>query len=212
MKEPGSAADSARVSEWMRARAVGDAQMSRAAARHPAEPADPGEDASPDVTMVLTREHNQVQALVQQLQALPGRQAGGTPADAAGRKSVIGMIAAQLSRHEAAEEELLWPAVRAALPDGDAWAGQALAQESEGGQTLTALGKAEPGSDEFDSLAGQFVTVLRQHVAHEAQVFLLLREALSQGEREKLGEQILEARKTKPAPPRKRAPRQQRKH
>jgi hypothetical protein len=195
------------VHEWIRARAAADAAMRRAAEQRTAEPAEPGsEDASHDVVMVLTREHNQVRALVQQLSALPSHKAGGSPADLSRRKSIGDMITVRLSQHESAEQEYLWPAVRKVLPDGDRWADGALDQEQEGKETLTALGRLGPDSDDFDSGVEQLVAQLRKHVAYEEQVFLRLREAMPGGDREKLGKRLLAARKKAPTRPHKRAP------
>lgn len=104
------------VKAWIRARVGADAQMRAASQQRPTEPAGPGDDASPDVLMVLTRDHNQVHTLVQQLSALPGHKAGGTPQDLYRRKTIVDMITARVSRHEAVEEDIFWPAVREVLP------------------------------------------------------------------------------------------------
>lgn len=67
------------------------------------------------MTVVLTRQHNQVRALLERLQALPGPDSGGSAAELSARKSIADLITTRLSRHEAAEERHLWPAVRQAL-------------------------------------------------------------------------------------------------
>ncbi|MBO0816806.1 MAG: hemerythrin domain-containing protein [Actinobacteria bacterium] len=197
------------VQQWIRARVAADAPMRKAAEQRTAEPsADEPEDASTDVLMVLTRDHNMVRALVKQLSAIPGHKAGGTPEDESQRKSIVDMITVRVSRHEAAEEDLLWPAVRKALPDGDKWADGALAQEQEGKETLTALAGLEPGSDEFDSLVERLNAQLRRHVAYETEVFRRLREAMPGADREELGKQVLRAEKRAPARPHAKAPQQ----
>ena len=195
------------VMAWIRARVDADAPMRKAAEQRTGEPAGPGDDASPDVLMVLTRDHNQVHTLVQQLSALPGHKAGGSPEDLFRRKWLVDMITGRVSRHEAAEEEHFWPAVRKALPDGDAWADGAVAQEQEGKQTLTALAGLGPDSDEFDSLVEQLVAQLRKHVAYEAQVFGRMREAMTEEDREKLGRRLLAAKEKSTAHSRERASR-----
>jgi Hemerythrin HHE cation binding domain len=168
------------VHVWIAARAAADGQMREAAARRTAEPAPPqaedpenpkAQEFSRDMTVVLTRQHNQVRALLQQLQALPSHKTGGTAEDLAARKSIVDMITVRLSRHETAEEKYLWPTVRQALDDGDDLADRALSQEQEGTDTLARLGKLEPDTDEFDEHVEQFVAQLRKHVAYEGQVF-----------------------------------------
>jgi hemerythrin HHE cation binding domain-containing protein len=192
------------VMAWIRARVDADAPMRKAAEQRTAGPAEPGGEGSPDVLMVLTRDHNQVRTLIQQLTALPGHQASDAD-DLSRRRSLVQAITTELSLHEAAEEELFWPAVRKALPDGDTWADRAQAQEAESKATLSALTGLEPDYGGFDSLAQQLTAQVRKHVAYEAQVFGLMREAVSQNEREKLGKRLLEARKKDTSRPRTRA-------
>jgi hypothetical protein len=183
------------VSQWLAARARADHQMQAAAAARTAEPPpEPGPDeASTDLVQVLARQHNRVRTLQEQLEALPSHRTGGDPDDLAARKSVVDLITVHLSQHETAEEQYLWPTVRKALPDGDAVADQALEQEQEGKDTLTELGRLDPGTDKFDDLVEQLVLQLRKHVAYEERVFLRLTDALPQDEREKLGKKVLTA-------------------
>jgi iron-sulfur cluster repair protein YtfE (RIC family) len=195
------------VQQWIRDRVAADAQMREAAQQRTAEPSgDEDSDSSTDVVMVLTREHNKVRALLKQLSAIPGHKQGGTAEDLSQRKSIVDMITVRLSQHEAAEEELLWPAVRKALPDGHEWADGALEQEQEGKETLTALGKLEPDTDEFDSLVEQLEAQCRKHVAYEYQVFLRLRDAMPGDQREKLGKKVQRASKHAPTRPHRHAP------
>jgi hypothetical protein len=179
------------VREWIAARVAAGAEVRAAARRHTGQLAPPaGPEPSHDAAVVLTRQHNQIRVLLQELQTLPGHRDRGSEQDLSERRSMVGMVAARLSRHEAAEEEYLWSAVRAVLPDGGQWADGALAQKQEGIQTLTALGKLDPGTGDFDDHVGQLVSQLRRHVAYEDRVFLLLREAMPDGDREQLGRRL----------------------
>ena len=196
------------VRDWIAARVAADEQLRTAAAKRTAEPDEPeGPDVSQDVTAVLTRQHNQIEALQKQLAALPGHRKGGTAADLAKRKSIVDLMTTRLARHEAAEEVHLWPAVRAVLPDGNRWADGALRQEQEGNETLAALGPLDPDTDEFDDLVEQLISQLRKHVAYEARVFLLLSDTMPEDEREKLGKKVASASRRGPARPRRSAPR-----
>jgi hypothetical protein len=197
------------VRQWIRARVAADPPMRAAAEQRTAEPSgDEDSGSSTDVVLVLTREHNKVRALLKELSAIPGHKKGGSAEDRSQRKSIVDMITVRLSQHEAAEEELLWPTVRKTLPDGDQWADGALEQEQEGKETLTALGKLEPDTDDFDSLVEQLEAQCRKHVAYEYQVFLRLREAMPAGEREKLGKKVLRASKHAPTRPHRHAPKE----
>jgi hemerythrin superfamily protein len=204
------------VLDWIAGRVAADRPMGEAAARRTAEPEPPraedpenpeAEEFSRDLTVVLTRQHNQVRVLLQQLQALPSHKTGGTAGDLAARKSVVDMITVRLAQHETAEQQYLWPTVRTALDDGDALADQALSQEQEGTDTLAGLGQLEPDSDEFDEGVEQLVAQLRKHVAYEGQVFTRLREAVPDSERERLGRKVEAAAKKGPTRPHRSAPR-----
>jgi hypothetical protein len=195
------------VGRWLKKRAAADEPMRRAAARRDAEP---GEVQDPEgvreVTTVLTRDHNRVTALLKQLSAIPGVKKGGSAVQQSRRQSVVDLITVELSRHEAAEQELLWPAVRRALPDGDELAARALTQEREGEDTLTALGRAAPDSTEFDDLVEELAARLRKHVAFEELVFARLREAMPRKERDRLGERLHRAERRAPTRPHPHAP------
>lgn len=195
------------VAYWMKARALADAEMRTAAKQRDAEPG-PIED--PDnvreVTTVLGRDHNQVKAMLEQLETIPGRRKGGSVAHQAQRKSIVDMVTVALSRHESTEQEYLWPKVRRVLPHGDELARQALAQEQEGKDTLTALGRLAPDTAQFDELVEQLVLQARKHVAFEDTVFLRLTEAMSARSRTRLGRKIHFAEKLAPTRPHPHAP------
>lgn len=190
------------VLNWIKSRAAADAQMQAAAQHRDAEPGeiqDPDDDH--DVLVVLTRDHNQVKALQEQLETLPSRATGGSPTQMSRRKSIVDMITVKLSQHEAVEEEYFWPAVRESLPDGDRWADEAIEQEQQGKDTLTTLGKVEPDTDEFDELVEKLVLLLRKHVAYEEKLFLQLKSAMSDDARRELGEKLLAVKKLAPTRP-----------
>jgi hemerythrin-like domain-containing protein len=193
------------VRSWMKARVEADEQMRAAARQRTAEPPgieDPDEDH--DAITVLVRQHNQVQYLLKQLQALPSHTTSGSREHMSARKSVVDMITVRLSEHETIEEEHFWPAVRNALPDGDQLADTALQQE--GKDTLTELGRLDADSRDFDEHVEQFVLQVRKHVAFEEQVFLKMREAMPAGDLDRLGQKLLSAMKTVPTRPHRHGP------
>lgn len=195
------------VLDWIKRRVGADAQMQQAAEQRDAEPGeiqDPSGDH--DALVVLTRDHNQVKSLQEQLQALPSHSTGGSPAQLRQRKSIVDMITVRLSQHEAAEEEYFWPAVRAAMPDGDRWAEEAVEQEQQGKDTLTELDKLEPDTEEFDKTVEKLVLLLRKHVAYEEKLFLHIPSVMSAEARQDLGEKLLRARMAGPTRPHRRTP------
>jgi hypothetical protein len=61
------------VLDWVKRRAAADAQMQAAAlARTPDEPANTVDDEEPDLVDLLTRDHNRVDALLEELATIPG--------------------------------------------------------------------------------------------------------------------------------------------
>jgi Hemerythrin HHE cation binding domain len=196
------------VHDWLRRRAQGDPQMvaaTRARTAVPGPVQDP--DGSTDVLTVLTRQHDRVTALVKQLAAIPGRSKGGSPAQASERESIVDMISKALAAHETAEEEHLWPRVRDVLAGGDDWATGGLEQERQATQTLAALAKGDPQSADYDQLVEKLTSQLHKHVAYEDRLFLQLRDALSEGERDYIGGRILAAQRHAPTRPHPHAPR-----
>jgi hypothetical protein len=190
------------VLNWIKARVDADAQMQSAAQQRDAEPGeivDPDDDH--DVLVVLTRDHNQIKALQEQLKAMPSHATGGSAAHVSQRKSIVDMIAVRLSQHEAVEKQYFWPAVRQALPDGDHWADEALEQEQQGTETLTALCKIEADTGEFDELVEKLVPLLRKHVAYEEKLFLKLKTAMSDKARRELGEKAARGQAETPMTP-----------
>jgi hypothetical protein len=196
------------VAACLKARAEADEQMRAALRERTAEPPEieAPEGDRPDAITVLGRQHNQVNYLLKELQALPSHTTGGSAEQMSARKSIVDMITVRLSQHETIEEMHFWPAVRKALPDGDRYADEALQQEQEGKDTLTELGRLDPDSREFDEHVEQFVAEVRKHVAFEELVFLKVREALPEEDLHRLGAKLLSAMKTAPTRPHKHAP------
>ncbi|WP_225840220.1 hemerythrin domain-containing protein [Streptomyces sp. NK08204] len=187
------------VGEWLRERARADGPMREAAARRTAEPPPPAEeDATEDVSTVLGRDHNQVKAIQEQLEAVPGVRAGGGPVQQQRRVSLVDMIRERLAAHEEAEEEHFWPAVLRTLPDGEELAAKGREQEREGKDLLAALEGMSGGEDRFDELVEELGLALRKHVAFEDTVLLRLHQTMPEKQRQKLGHRILRAERHTP--------------
>jgi uncharacterized damage-inducible protein DinB len=182
------------VLDWIRQRASSDAQMRDAADKRTPEPGEIVEPEEHDVATVLTRDHDQVTSLLEQLTAIKGRSKGGTPAHIQRRKSIVDMITERLSTHEYAEQKEFWPAVRDLLSDGGDWADSATQQEHEGNEILTKLGETDPDTDLYDELVDTLVEHCRKHVAFEDRLLLRLKDVTTEGQRRELGERVLAAK------------------
>ncbi|HZU80968.1 MAG TPA: hemerythrin domain-containing protein [Acidimicrobiales bacterium] len=205
--EPENPTGKDQVREWIRSMAARDVPMREAADRRDAEPEEPREPEDTDVLTVLRRAHNQVDALLQQLEAIPGGKKGGSAVHRSRRASIVDMMTVRLSSHEAVEERMLWPKVRELLPDGDMWADRGLEQEQEGKDTLAALGGCSPHEERFDDLVEQLSAALRKHVALEDLVFLKLDDVMEdERARQKLGKRMASAERRGPTRPHPHAP------
>jgi Hemerythrin HHE cation binding domain len=190
------------VHDWLRRRAQADPQMV-AATRARTAPPGPVRDpqGSTDLPTVLTRQHDAVTSLVKQLAAIPGRSTGGTPAQASQRNSIVDLVRRAVAPHAASESEVLWPAVRRALPDGDDWADRGTDLGEQVARTLRELAGEDCTTEGFDQHVEQLTSLLHRHGALADRVLLLLREALPDDELDRLGGQVLAAQQAVPQDP-----------
>lgn len=147
-----------------------------------------------DVFEVLRADHGDVRLLLAALESSPGHAAGASPQVLKARKLAAERLVIDSSRHEAAEEEYFWPAVRERLGDGSKLADEASAQEQAGRAALARLDQLEPDDHEFDELLTELIPAARAHIEfEETRVWPQLRQALSPFQARELGDQIREA-------------------
>lgn len=151
-----------------------------------------------DIFTVLAADHERILGLSNRL-------TGGSSAPQAGpreRKAIADELVTELSRHEVAEEIVLWPAVRERADDGAGMCGMALEQEATGKRLLNELVKTSPGNEEFDTLTHSVAAMLREHISYEQNiVWPRLRLRLSAEEGRQLGTQIEQEKKRAPTRP-----------
>ncbi|MGH9089606.1 MAG: hemerythrin domain-containing protein, partial [Acidimicrobiales bacterium] len=145
------------------------------------------------ICTVLTRVHDQVTAMLKQVETLPGVTSGGSPVHLSRRKAIVDMITVMLSQHEATEQQHFWPVVRQQFEDGHEIASEALRQEQEGKDLLQRLGELDASDEEFDELAEELEKAARKHVAFEDVALLAIRRDLSIEARRELGATFREA-------------------
>lgn len=196
------------VHAWIKARVAADVAMQAQARARDAEPGAPEEPEFHDIATVVTRDHDKVTALFQQLKAIPGVTKGGNEVQQSRRGSIVDLITVALSRHEATEEEHFWPVVAERLEDGGSLRAAALAQEQEGKEVLAELAKLAPSEERFDELAEQMEELARKHVAFEDRVLLALGAVLSPDEQDDLGGRFRRAEGHAPTRPHPHAPKE----
>lgn len=192
--------------EWLRKRAAGTSTMKDAARRRDAAPPPlelpEEEDEVFDVVDVLGRDHNQVKYLLEQLEAIRPHSEGGSREDAERRQSILDMMIVALSAHEAAEEALLWPAVKEWLGQwGEEAAERATAQEQEAKELFAELEGMEGTDARFDALVEKLTTALPKHVATEDSVFLRLKSSSEKADRVALGRKVVKFEQAGPTRP-----------
>jgi hypothetical protein len=161
---------------------------------------------------ILVDDHHQLAALCDLLVgAVPRRDLATTgprrDVPAAGpprRRAVTEVLVATLSRHLSAEEQYLYPTVRAVLPGGALVAERELVEDAGMLHALKRLHGTAPDDPSFPRLALAVAGRVRQH-AHRAgrEVLPRLREACGRNELIRLGNRVtiaLEAAPTRPHP------------
>jgi Hemerythrin HHE cation binding domain len=124
-----------------------------------------------DVVSFLKEQHQQIKAGFAQVKAAQGEQ----------RRTAFYALRRLLAVHETAEEEIVHPAARKSLRDGDIIVEARLREENSAKQVLTALEDLDVDSTEF---ATQFATLETSVIAHasseEREEFAMLAGVLNQ--------------------------------
>lgn len=118
----------------------------------------------PNIFKSLRQQHEEVERLLVQLETLPPR----STLDEAARSHLARHLVIAESRHEAAEDAVLWPAVRKRVDGGKALADKALGQERDGRYFLDTLRFVEAGAPRNELIA-EYATAARDHLSFEEQ-------------------------------------------
>lgn len=149
----------------------------------------------PSMLDLLDEDHRQLTALCERLIA-PGEQEQAKPQD------IEDVLVATLARHLSAEEQYLYPTVKAVLPDGAPIAEQEIAADAE---LLIALQRLHvtPAADEAYATALDAVAAhVREHTHRTGgEVFSRLREQCTDTELVRLGNRVQIARGAAPTRP-----------
>jgi hypothetical protein len=155
-----------------------------------------------DVFEILLRDHDEVKAMLARLEYGAKAGTGASAAELAERRRLAEDVIIEESRHEAAEQQHFWPAVRELGPEGDRVADEAMDQERDAEQVLYQLSKLNADDEEFDELLTGFISAARAHIAfEEGHAWPLMRATLTADEAEELGARIERAKKVAPTRP-----------
>ena len=118
-----------------------------------------GEITGRNAVDVLREQHRELLSLCDRLLAEPGYR-------------LTDVVVATLSRHLSAEEQYLYPAVRAVVPGGGPLADRELAEDHGLLVTLAELDRAGREGAEFERLTAEVAAAVRRHVAADAEELL----------------------------------------
>lgn len=154
-----------------------------------------------DAVELLIADHRTVEQLFQQLELASKTSAVENQRDLAQR------LVRDLSVHAAAEEQVLYPALRRSLDDGERLADEGIAEHGELRQLLADLDGAQPHDDRFFPGFRRVMEIVRAHAAEEETTVLpRLREALGQEQLYELAEALSNAKRLAPTRPHPHAP------
>lgn len=153
-----------------------------------------------DVITILSRDHREVAAMFKDIEDTPLD-------DHETRVDLLQKAIIELVRHSIAEEEYLYPATRAFLPDGDRLADREIAEHTEVEETMKGLEALDPGDPHWNDHFHRLVMQVQQHVSgEEGELFPLLATHADSRELDELGAEVLEAKRKAPTRPHPRAP------
>ena len=149
-----------------------------------------------DAIQLLTADHTEVEQMFRQVESLPG---GGA------QEELVQSIVRELSVHAVIEEQVLYPAMREALPDGDELVKEAIDEHQQVKETLAAIERAD--ATERGPLLVQLIGNVRHHVEEEeTELFPKLRASVGNEELQAMGAKLASAKKMAPTHPHPNAP------
>lgn len=151
-----------------------------------------------DLWRVMQADHDLVWDLLDQLTGGSG-QPHGSPEE---HRRVAKELVALESAHEAAEELVIWPAVRRRCPDGEDLVFQASSQERQAKRALNELNSIKAGNTEFDECVNTVAAHARAHITYEQnQIWPRLADHLSSTDADLLAARWVDARRRGPTRP-----------
>ncbi len=123
------------------------------------------------------------------------------------KRHLVDRIIEELSVHAAIEEQVFYPAARAAVPDNEDLALESLEEHHIVKWSLSELVDMDPTHERFDAKVTVLIENVRHHVEEEEQDFFpKVRDQLGRNELAEYGAAMEEAKKTAPTRPHPRMP------
>jgi hemerythrin superfamily protein len=154
----------------------------------------------PDAIVLLRNDHKDVEKLFKQFEKF---------GDAAykSKRDVADRIIEMLAVHAVIEEQVFYPAVRAAVQDLEATVLEGLEEHHIVKWTLDELEGMDPKAERFDAKVTVLIESVRHHVEEEeGELFPKVREVMGRKELRELGDAMEQAKKLAPKRPHPKAP------
>ena len=152
----------------------------------------PMSSTSVDIIDLLAADHALLEQLLAELNETPAIERG------SGFRELVRTIVV----HEAAEEMVVYPAVRADAPDGDILADERIEEQAAAEQMLLKMSRIDPASPEFTVWLAQLGDAVLAHArAEERDIFPMLGAAKNKLAREELGVLYRQAKERAPSRP-----------
>jgi hemerythrin superfamily protein len=152
-----------------------------------------------DATRLLEHDHRKVEELCDRLEGAQG--------DTEAKDTIAQEIVRELSIHAAIEEEVFYPEVKAAVPDGESLVDQSLEEHQEVKELLAEIESMDPGDPGFHQKMEKVISDVKDHVEEEeGQMFPKLRGAISANKLIEIGSRLEKAKKRAPTRPHPKAP------
>ena len=147
-----------------------------------------------DLTDVVSEDHRRLEAVFSQLEE--------DAHDRGNRRRLVEHLITELVGHTVAEEQHMYPVVRARLIDGDSQAEAQLREHAEIEEVMKELEGTDAADARFEELLRALTTSFRRHADHEERELLVrLREACSGQELVDLGRKADAAKRSAPTRP-----------
>jgi hemerythrin superfamily protein len=152
---------------------------------------------STDAIVVLREDHKQIRALFKQIQA--------TGENAHKRHGeLVGKVIEQLTAHTYIENEVLYPRVRALLPELEQEVLESYEEHHVADLLTVELMAMSPDDERFLAKTTVLIESVTHHIdEEEKEWFPQVRQALSRTQLREIGEQLIEAKKSAPRHPAK---------
>ena len=105
------------------------------------------------------------------------------------RRALVNQVIDELTAHAAAEEQIVYPAIRDMVPDGRAMADRATSEHAAMKKTMKILQDEEPGQGRYERALTGLISEVRDHVPmEENELLLALKQVVGEDSMEQLGE------------------------